>query len=329
MEVKKLRIVLFLVLGLSAFFSAQAQEKIVYDQYHWNYYLINPAIAGSTPCTHFMLTHKQQWVGLPQSPYTSTLSFRHRFQHNIGIGAYIFNDRNGYSYLTGGELTLAYHIPLIASNRYSRKQNYERQLSFGVSFKFQNYRFDDKLYQDKNAALDPVFSEKVSNFVPNANVGVYFKSYGFYTGFTMTNLVQANKDYLKKVFVGGGEPYPALTGFFLIGNAFEVDRGKDIDPSLVFKFDVDGNFKLDVNLKYEDNDEKKDFGYWVGISFRQVFDGKGYQTTSLLPNAAFRYKKFYIGYACGIDLNRLITTNYGSHEIMLGYTFCHQKKFCR
>lgn len=328
MKIRKLILLVFLLVGLGNIVSVQAQEKIVYDQYHWNYYLINPAVAGATSCTHLMLTHKQQWVGLKESPYTSTLSFRHRFAHNIGIGAYVFNDRNGYSYQTGGELTLAYHIPLVSSNRYSRQQNYDRQLSFGVSFKFLNYRFSKELYLIDNPLGDPVLSGgNVANFIPNANIGVYFNSYGFYTGLTMTNLIQTKKNgYARVLFTG--EAVPPLTGFFMLGNAFEVDRGRDIDPSLVFKFDVHGNFKLDINLKYEDN-ASTDFGYWVGLSFRQVFDKLGYQTTQLLPNVAFRINKFYIGYACGIDLNRMATTNYGSHEIMLGYTFCHQKKFCR
>ncbi|MBR2260859.1 MAG: type IX secretion system membrane protein PorP/SprF, partial [Paludibacteraceae bacterium] len=45
-----------------------AQEEIVCDQYHFNYYLVNPAVAGAERCTHLMATGKFQWMGVEDHP---------------------------------------------------------------------------------------------------------------------------------------------------------------------------------------------------------------------------------------------------------------------
>ena len=54
------------ILSLTSIVSLSAQEEIVYNQYHFNYYLANPALAGAEPCSHFMLTNKFQWVGMDE-----------------------------------------------------------------------------------------------------------------------------------------------------------------------------------------------------------------------------------------------------------------------
>ena len=84
------------ILSLTSIVSLSAQEEIVYNQYHFNYYLANPELAGAEPCSHFMLTNKFQWVGMDEFPMIQTLSFRTRALDRIGIGAFLYNDRNGY-----------------------------------------------------------------------------------------------------------------------------------------------------------------------------------------------------------------------------------------
>ena len=49
---------------LVASLHVHAQDEIVCDQYHFNYYLVNPAVAGAERCTHLMLTGKFQWLGI-------------------------------------------------------------------------------------------------------------------------------------------------------------------------------------------------------------------------------------------------------------------------
>ncbi|MFA6780375.1 MAG: type IX secretion system membrane protein PorP/SprF, partial [Paludibacteraceae bacterium] len=90
--------IVILLLAILPFLKSTAQEEIVYDQYHFNYYLVNPAVAGAERCSHLMLTGKFQWVGMDDAPMTQSLSFRTRVLKNVGLGAYVYNDKNGYSY---------------------------------------------------------------------------------------------------------------------------------------------------------------------------------------------------------------------------------------
>ncbi|MBR5373246.1 MAG: type IX secretion system membrane protein PorP/SprF, partial [Paludibacteraceae bacterium] len=103
---------LLIVFASAPFLQANAGEDIVVNQYHFNYYLVNPAVAGAERCRHLMLTGRFQWQGMEDRPMTQTLSFRTRILKNVGIGAYAYNDKNGNSYRQGGEVTFAYHIPL-------------------------------------------------------------------------------------------------------------------------------------------------------------------------------------------------------------------------
>ncbi|MBR4839419.1 MAG: PorP/SprF family type IX secretion system membrane protein, partial [Paludibacteraceae bacterium] len=130
----RIKFLFFLSLFSCTTFFLRAQDEIVYDQYHFNYYLVNPAVAGAERCSHLMLTGKFQWMGMDDAPMTQTLSFRTRVLKNVGLGAYVYNDRNGYSYRQGGQATFAYHIPLSENSGYFMKdRSIERQLSFGIS----------------------------------------------------------------------------------------------------------------------------------------------------------------------------------------------------
>ena len=310
------------ILSLTSIVSLSAQEEIVYNQYHFNYYLANPALAGAEPCSHFMLTNKFQWVGMDEFPMIQTLSFRTRALDRIGIGAFLYNDRNGYSNRIGGQATFAYHIPLSDGRRYRQNVSLDRQLSFGVSFKLNYFSINQELLDDPSTQGDNAFANP-DGLSPNANFGVYFKSYGFFTGLSLTNLIPTTPD------IFGDKEVPApFTGFFFLGNAFELDYDAFIEPSIMVKANQYGNIGGDINLKFG-QEVDRDFGYWLQASYRQSFDRDNGQSLMLMPMGGVRFGKFQLGYSFSLDLNNLVTHSYGSHEIMLGYSFCIPKYFCR
>ena len=104
-------------------FGAVAQDEIVYDQYYWNYYLVNPAVAGASRCSHLLGSFNRKWVGVEDAPLTVDLSFRTRILKNLGIGAYGYFDRNGNSLRQGGQVSLAYHIPLTQNSGFFMKDS--------------------------------------------------------------------------------------------------------------------------------------------------------------------------------------------------------------
>lgn len=306
--------------------SLKAQEYPIYNQYHFNYYLVNPAIAGANDCSYFMLTHKQQWVGIEDAPYTTSLSFQTRLKGNVGLGGYFFNDKNGYSTQQGAQLTAAYHIALSDGARYIKAVHRDRQLSFAVSAKYFNYGFDSELYKIITGSnADPAMQDLSSVMALNTNFGVYFTSYGFFTGFTATNLTKMKMPSYEEDL----EPILPFNGFYLLGNEFKFNTDETLEPSLMYKFSARGEMALDLNCKYARNVPRDKFSYWLQLTFRQNIDKGKYQALNLMPMVGFQFNKFHMAYAYDLDMNRLIRYNYGSHEIMLGYTLCYTERFCR
>ena len=122
---------------------AEAQQVPLYSQYMMNGFLLNPAFAGAEGYTALNLTSREQWLGLQNAPRTHALSGQTRLLKNsfiskgasvrkrqrmssrsgkVGLGGYVFNDRNGAIDRTGLQFSYAYHIRMRKS-----------QLSFGIS----------------------------------------------------------------------------------------------------------------------------------------------------------------------------------------------------
>ena len=313
---------------MCGFTQVKAQEEVVYDQYYFNYYLVNPAVAGAERCTHVMLTGKFQWLGLDNAPMTQTASFRTRILKNVGLGAYLYNDRNGNSYRQGGQATFAYHIPLSEySGYFMQDRSIERQLSFGLSAKVHNISFSSRLYDDPRYHDDPTLwnGDKNKGFYFNANFGVYFLWDNLFMGASGTNLIPS-----KMVELGDEEPVPPLSTFFFAGYDIDLSNEMILEPSVMFKMNQWGHKQLDLNMKFMQTlPDNEDFGYWLQICYRQGLDSGNMQPLSLTPMGGFRYMGFHLGYAYTLGLTSLNRYNSGTHEIKLGYTWCVTKHFCR
>lgn len=315
---KKSYIFLLFVLFITIGVQVKAQERIIYDQYHFNYYLINPAVAGADECSHFMLTTKNNWIGMSDAPSTQTLSYRTRFKtRNIGLGGYIYNDKTPTFSNAGAQFTFAYHIPMSNGGRYSRGLLLDRQLSFGVSLKAA------QLSYNSNLTIDPA-DESFNEIFPNANFGVYFVSYGFFSGVSVTNMIPFRLRY-----TGLQEPIDPATAFLFVGNSFDLGSNRILEPSVNFNYNTFNNQQLELNLKFAQNNPENDFGYWAQLSYRHNLDEGSGQPISLIPILGIRTKKFQLAYAFNLTLNSLASYNMGTHEFMLAYTFCVPKRFCR
>jgi type IX secretion system PorP/SprF family membrane protein len=280
-----------------------------------NKFLINPAVAGSEGYTSFNLTTRKQWIGIKESPLTFAASAQTRILKNsfinrktrvrldgpsssragrVGVGGYVFNDRNGLTSRTGIQLTYAYHI-LIE----------EGQLSFGLSGTIWQFRIN----KDEARILDPNddFFNAMDNrmFIPDANIGVYYSNQRMYAGLSADQLFQSS---LK--FGGVGfDKYKLYRHFYLMGGYnFEVSRDVILEPSVLMKTTQQGAFQVDITAKaffYED--------YWAGLSFRTG--------SALIIMGGVRVDKFYFGYAFDISFNSMMHHSYGSHEIIIAMKF--------
>ncbi|MCQ2230224.1 MAG: PorP/SprF family type IX secretion system membrane protein [Paludibacteraceae bacterium] len=326
---KMFRYIIATLMASFVFTTMQAAEDIVVNQYHFNYYLVNPAVAGAERCHNLMLTGRFDFAGVEGHPMTQTLSYRTRILKNVGVGVYAYNDKNGSSYRQGGEVTFAYHIPLSENNHYMMKsQSIDRQLSFGLSLMLNHYNFDKKLF-DKYASEDGVFGNGGTNkgMYLNANAGVYFLWDNFFAGFSAKDIIPS-----EMIELGLDEPKRPLSFFGFAGYDFDLVNNITIEPAVMFKADNQKNRQLDINLKFMQTlPDNKDFSYWLQGSYRHTLDKNEHNPSPLclFILGGARYKGFHLGYGYRLGLTDFQRKNGGGHEVMLGYTWCVTKHFCR
>ncbi len=296
-------------------FGARAQQQPLISLYPANRFLVNPALAGATGYTDFNFTARQMYTGFQNAPRNFVVSANsrllediHILKHlkvqknpdkasrttNIGLGGYLFNDRNGIIGRTGLQITYGYHI------------NFEGkyQLSFGLSFSGYQFRIKD----EDALVLDPgdplLEGNKKTFFVPDANAGVYFSGYGFYTGLSLTDLFGSSLKLGADKFEG----YRTQRYYNLIaGYKFAVSEQIYLEPSLLARGNVD-RFEMDLTARiyYLKN-------YWLGVTYRT--------SNTMAFMAGFSIQEFYMGYAYDASMGAIRTYGGGSHEIMLGMRF--------
>ena len=197
---KRLFLIGFILIGLIRF--SYSQQVPLYSQYMMNGFLLNPAVAGSEGYTAINITAREQWLGLKDAPKTHALSGQTRILKNsyisknasvkrrrrmasrsgkVGLGAYVFNDRNGPIDRTGIQLSYAYHIRMRQS-----------QLSFGISGIAYQFSVDDSKIRLQELDDELYMNAAKSVFIPDASAGIYFSNPDFYAGLSASQLFQSS-----------------------------------------------------------------------------------------------------------------------------------------
>ena len=101
------------------------------------------------------------------------------------------------------------------------------------------------------------------------------------------------------------DDYRMLRHYYLTGAYnFQLPRGFEIEPSILFKTTERWLPQFDINLKVFYKED-----YWAGVSYRT--DG------ALIILGGVRVKQFYFGYAFDYTLSSIQKHSIGSHEIMI------------
>jgi type IX secretion system PorP/SprF family membrane protein len=308
---------------LAVFFSlmlgvSYAQQVPMYSQYIMNGFLINPSYAGNDGYTTVNITARQQWVGFSGAPGTYAASFQTRILKTsyiskstsvrrkmvrptkggrVGLGGYVFDDKNGIVRRTGISGSYAYHIPI--------GQN---QLSFGLAATAYQYAIDLN-----GAILYDTDDEYLNNydrvvFIPDFNFGASYTTDTYYMGFSMTQLFRG------MIMLGnsGNNARTELGHYFLSGGMkFTLPNTNwVIEPSALIK-SSDMLFKaaqmdLTTRVRYKED-------YWAGLSWRTG--------DAIILMMGLRYDRFYFAYAFDFTLTDIRKQSFGSHEITVAVKF--------
>jgi type IX secretion system PorP/SprF family membrane protein len=297
--------------------SAFGQQLPIYSQYLFNKFLINPAVAGSDGYTSLNLTAREQWVGYSGAPRTFSFSmqtrllkksyilkqtrvkkqvFRPKTDGKVGLGGYLFSDKNGLVQRTGFQVSYSYHMWLKNST----------QLSMGLALTGYHYKINENEinFEDPN---EPWLNNNLRRgmFVPDATFGVYLLNANYSIGFSTDQLFEASAKI-------GGSAYNnfKMSRHYYLFGSYDFSSGRDIviQPSILLKMSGQLKPQADIGLTYI---YKQDF--WTGLAFRT--------SGAVIANVGVKYQNLFIGYAFDFTLQEIQRITYGTHEITCALKF--------
>jgi type IX secretion system PorP/SprF family membrane protein len=300
------------------------QQLPLYSQYLYNKFLINPAHAGSDGYTSFNITAREQWVGYSGAPRTYSISWQTRFlkrgykleksifdktvyrpktDGKVGLGAYIFSDRNGLVQRTGFETSYSY-------NFWVRDFT---QLSFGLGLT--GYYFcvnvTDKSFEDQS---EPFLTDNLRRgiFVPNADFGVYLLNPKFDVGFSAQQLFGSSA----KIGNIAYKNYTMYRHYYLFGSySYRSGEKTELEPAVLLKMSEELRPQADVGVTYI-----YDQALWAGLSYRT--------SGAVIANIRFKFvpshtnmTSLFFGYAFDFTSNKIQQATYGTHELTIALKF--------
>ncbi|MEE2802027.1 MAG: type IX secretion system membrane protein PorP/SprF [Bacteroidota bacterium] len=320
---KKILLTLAVVLGIQCV-TAQEGVPVYLDYLTDNYYLLHPSMAGAAACGKVRGTVRQQWFDQSDAPNLQTLSFNTGLGENSGVGAILFNDRNGYHSQTGAYLSYAYHLQVGGG--------YEdlNRLSFGINAGMVQSRLDESEFDLTD--FDPIITGVLrSDSYWNIDIGASYFFKEFYAHFTVKNALFQNRDLFSREFESTNQRRYIAT----LGYLFAPRNSKwQWEPSVLYqRTDRTAEQFMDFNAKayYDLNDTSV---LYLGLSYRQSFDGAEYldgnsvqeQNLSLLsPILGAKIDNFTIAYTYSYQFGDIRFDSGGFHQITLGIDFLCRK----
>jgi type IX secretion system PorP/SprF family membrane protein len=313
---KYILIIAFILAGLSA----HAQQQGQYSQYMMNYFLINPASAGTEDYVDVRSGYRNQWAGIAGSPkdyYTSVhmplgkTHNHHRKQRKLPdrypvIGAMFSGQKLAGLTHNTGYLSFAYHLPLTPA----------WSLSMGAVAGFNQITLGNLTFIDN--VPDPAVGLTKTKL--DMGMGLWLYSSRIFLGLSSMQILQ-NKVEFSSTSSGTGvlNRHFYLTG----GYKFQVSDDIKIIPSLLVKRTATA-LQVDINTKVR----FKNFA-WAGASYRNAdavvfLAGVGIPLTSSSKGSGFKGNghghdiRLEIGYSYDAGISKLKNYSKGSHEIMLG-----------
>ena len=336
------KIIIFILFSFSLFIlHAQEGFPIYTDYLSDNLYLVHPSMAGAANSNKIRLTARKQWLDINNAPNTQSANINFRTGDKVGLGAAFFKDENGRFEQTGGYITFAYHL------LFSRDRTDLNMLSFGLSGLFTQSNVDlNGLFDptDPDPVISPNQVQKDGYF--NIDFGISYNFLNWYAHFTVKNLIPFKRDIFDNTDIDfdPSDPNRFTIGdsnnqrryIFSGGRTFGISNGFSVEPSFLYQVTGEtGESAIDLNTKVY-----KDIGtlltLWGGISYRRAFDGAEFSTGGLeiekqnlqyiTPFVGFHYKQWMLGYTYNFQLNDILVSDGGFHQLTLGYDFGKRKE---
>ena len=310
------KIIFAIVLVISSFEFATAQQDAQYTQYMYNTIVVNPAYAGSRGVFSAAALYRSQWVGLDGAPTTQTLNLNSPVSKRVGLGLSIVNDEigNGTNQDTYIDAAFSYSIPT----------GRDGKLSFGLKAggHFLNLDFN-KLANYRQESTPAGIDDIQKKFSPNFGAGIYYHTDKFYAGLSVPNFLQTehydNSGGQNSSFLATER----MNWYLITGYVFELNPDLKFKPAALIKAVKGAPLQADLSASFLLRDK-----FSVGAAYRwdaalsalvgfqlsdQLMLGLAYdRETTDLGNSSFNNGSFevFLRYELRTRYNKVITPRF-------------------
>ena len=292
-------ILFVLLLVLSSLTVAQQQTQSSFN--YINPYYINKSYAGRDTCSQIFFQHKNQYVGVANSPKNTSLQAHTRLPKNFGVGLGINQWSAGLLSEFDLSVVLAYHF----------EANSDLTISSSVNFGFARYTLsaDDAIVFDNDNYLN---ENQVSSNTFYGDLGLIATYKNIEAGLSLQRLFSSDPEF----DVNSIQPSLAVENYLKAHASYRYDYNDALSfsPMLVYRT-IPGNGDMLDLIAAATYDSK------IGIAI-------GYRTNSgLLASASYNIKdQLKIGYGFDVNSEQVAFLGQGSHEILVGYQLCKAPK---
>lgn len=306
---------LFLVFVI---YTAKAQQQGQYSQYMLNYYMINPAVAGTEDFIDFKSGYRMQWTGFNGAPRNYYLSGHTalgkvntrrmagvaRTPHHA-VGAIVSGQKVGLFSHNTAYFTYAYHLPLSRTG----------VLSIGAQAGVNQYAFDRNSAYFGEEGMPETAVVAANQIKFDMGIGAWFYTPKLFIGLSSVQLLKSKISYLNPNEDNGYlDRHYYLTG----GYKVKFSRFWAFIPSVLLKGTTTA-YQVDVNGKLKFSNL-----YWFGASYRHT-DAVALLAGFAVPLTKTRHNQRHgnntmleFSYCYDVTTSRLRSYSYGTHEIVVG-----------
>lgn len=291
-----------LLLGVFVSFFGNAQQTSLNTLYNQNAYLINPAAAGIDNCFSAYLNHRNQWVGINDSPVRNALTIDGRLFGAHGIGIDTRMNQAGLLRNFNIKLTYAYHLQIAE----------KATLSFGLSLGMiqQSFAFSNAIVTDYTDNTLGTGSQSDIGF--SSDAGLLLSTPKLKFGISIPQVFTRG---LTTIVSAEPAQYNLVQHIMVYGAYDVVQTDKwTVTPSLLYKNAAFIGHQMDIAVR----------GAWkntigLGAMYRTAYGVIGMVDLNLK-------EKFKLAYGYGFGGSNITGMSSGSHEIMLGIKLCRKAK---
>jgi type IX secretion system PorP/SprF family membrane protein len=288
---------LFLLAG-TATHCQQLQTSSFYDMQG---VLHNPSTAGVQTENMIGATYRTQWSGISGNPKTATVFGTFELpKQNMGVGAYLYNDRTGPTSRTGIQVSIAKHIPTGDGGK----------ISFGIESRFQQFAINrGKLSQ--TLGDDPVLAGSDNQFKFDAGLGASYTGKKLQIGAAVSQLVQSKLNFYNGNLSPNEQARLYRHYYAHASYKWDVDGATTIIPNVLFIYLPNAPLEFQGGIRVEHNKL-----LWWGLGVRA-------KQNLMLSAGIHATKNLSIGYGYDFFNTPLSLFDNGSaaHEVIIRYRF--------